>query len=612
MCFILCGIAGREAWLGGPATGTPLAKLDLLVRRRDGALSRMSGQLAAKLRSLNRALTVGTADYSVDWIRLTRRGAFAGGPTAKFADPEDTRKARERLLRDLGESGAGPGSLTADLQHEKQAVRIEALLHPQFLLESVRCRDLEAALDLCHLRTALVVGLKTESGRTGSEPARDLRGLLDLMEGLATPRWEGGAKGETGRSRVMPLKAHVLLEAGDDDLALMARLLPEMPGRFLWLASPAGVVRAARPQLDPNAASTRLIEGFVQASMEILGLRRAGEFAAFGGPDDGLLFAKYHRKMDRYRRWVGALGNHHQLDPGPVLCELPGVLVFGLGYLCGHTRMAGEAVPTSVEVMVAAFRAARRLARRHCGELGLFLNAERVKQGLELAWTIASRLDDKGPLTRRELVRGFSSQCWQRYEPVIGALIGLGVLAWQEDGKLAAGEVESPKWRTACARHCSHRFRRSRPAGTRAKQKRPGKPGRRRRRSHRRNPKRNRGKNRVGKRTGRIDDSYPGAGRTRQRHSLLLQHMDHLPREQQGPDPRQPALRPHWRAVRRSAAARASDAGRGRLQPVNSLLSARLGALCYRYEIATYSRRSRANDRATQAAGQSASPLAAG
>ncbi|HSO79227.1 MAG TPA: hypothetical protein VLQ88_03495, partial [Chromatiaceae bacterium] len=219
MSFLLCGLAGPDTWLGEQNDGAPLAKLDLLVRRRDLAVGRMAGQYVGNLRNINRSLTAGLADFSLDCIRLTQRGSFAGGSTARFADPEDTLKARDLIRKVLGESGAESHSLFDDLEYGKEAVRTEAVLHPQFLLESVRCRELEAALDLCHQRTAVVVGLKTESGRAGSEPARDLRGLLDLMEGLATPRWEGSQQGELGRSRVIPLKAHVLLEAGDDDLA---------------------------------------------------------------------------------------------------------------------------------------------------------------------------------------------------------------------------------------------------------------------------------------------------------------------------------------------------------------------------------------------------------
>ena len=449
MSFLLAGMAGPEAWLGGHNDGAPLAKLDLLVRRRDGALGRMAGQLVAKLRGLNRALTAGMADYSMDWIRLTRRGAFAGGTTAKFADPEDTRKARERLLKNLKEPGAESHSLNDDLEHEKEAVRVESLLHPQFLLESVRCRELEKALDLCHQRTAVVVGLKTGFARAGSEPARDLRGLLDLMEGLATPRWEESAKGETGRSRVMPLKAHVLLEAGDEDLALMARLLPEMAGRFLWL-TPADSGTLQPPRRLPKATaetkavavdrSAELMDGFTKAAMEILSQRRTGETVAFGGGDGALDFACFGRAMDRYRRWIGSLGKRYQLDPGPAVFELPGGLVFGLGFL--SLQGGGSGLASPVQVMAQAFRSARRLARRHCRELALHLKAQQVTQGLDLARRMVFNLEEKGPMTRRQLVRCFGNQRMERFEPVIDALIGLGVLVWREDGGLESGDVE--------------------------------------------------------------------------------------------------------------------------------------------------------------------------
>jgi hypothetical protein len=434
LSFILCGLAGSEAWLGGAESGSPLAKLDLLVRRRDETLLRMAGQLVARVRGLNRALASGMQDFSPGVVDLLRRGAYAGGREAKYADPEDTDKARKRLTGRLEDLGSHAESLLQDLSQVGEATRVEALLHPQFLLESVRCRELEVALDQCHQRTALVVGLKTDSTRAGSEPARDLRGLLDLMEGLATPRWEPA----TARSRVMPLKAHVLLEAGDDDLSLMARLLPQMPGRFLWLSSD-GIKHAGNRADEETAAAADLMEGFVEAAMEILRLRRAGETVSFGIADELRDTAAYDRVMARYRRWIGRLGVRHRVDPGPAAGELPGLLCFGLGFL-SRKLPAGD---FSAKALIAeAFRSARRLARRHCCELSLFINAERVEQQMELALRIVGNLEDKGPLSRRELARGFSEQRWERFAPVVGVLVRFGVLAWREDGKLAAGDAE--------------------------------------------------------------------------------------------------------------------------------------------------------------------------
>jgi len=369
-------------------------------------------------------------------LALIRRGVYAGGREAKHAAEADTEKARERFLDKLKASEDRAERLARDMAEKAEVSRLEALLHPQFLLESVRARELEQALDPCHQRTALVVGLKTDPGRAGSEPARDLRGLLELMEGLATPQWEG----PMARSRVMPLRAHVLLEAGDGDLSLMARLLPEMPGRFLWLASPAGGDRVVRLDEESLAASARLMKAFTGAAMEILGFRRAGETVTVGGED--AFPVKWHRMMERYRRCVGHLAARHRLEAGPVLRELPGVLCFGLGFLCRHSAPDQGTAPAMDAIMREAFRAAWRLARRHCRELSLFLNAERVEQGLELARQIVAKLEEKGPLNHRGLARCFGNQRKERFEPVIAALLRLGVLVRRDDGTLATGEEE--------------------------------------------------------------------------------------------------------------------------------------------------------------------------
>lgn len=162
---------------------------------------------------------------------------------------------------------------------------------------------------------------------------------------------------------------------------------------------------------------------------------------AFSGVDVVLDFACYGRVMARYRRWIGYLGKRHQLDPGPAVGELPGALVFGLGLLCRH-QGGGNGSVAAVDVMAEAFRSARRLARRHCRGLALHLKAEQIGQGVELARRIVSNLEEKGPLSRRQLVRGFGNQRWERFEPVVGVLIKLGVLVWGEGDLLESGEAE--------------------------------------------------------------------------------------------------------------------------------------------------------------------------
>jgi hypothetical protein len=442
MSFLLAGIAGQEAWLGGHVDGAPLAKLDLLIRRRapDEPLRRLAGRLVARLRGMNRELALGLEDYSEATVELVRRGALMGGPAAKFADPEDTRKASQRLRRDLQASPDANHSLEQDLRRAAESLRVEALLHPQFLLESVRCRDLTVALDACHQRTALVVAPQTDPEREGSEPAGDLRGLLDLMEGLATPRWNS----ESRRSRILPLKGHVLFEAGGADLALIARLLPAAAGSFLWLTASGSGRPAARSTADVAAGAAACMEMFTNRAMKILELRREGESITYSedgeGPDSAAGPPFDGPQMDRYRRWVGRMGKRLGIDPGPVVRELPGALCFGLGMLCRQN--ATDAEVSTGTVMAAALWSARRLARQHCRELVLYLKAELLNQAVELARRILDKLEEKGPLTLRELVRCFDNQRKERFLPVIEAMVELRLVARRQDGKLAAGEAD--------------------------------------------------------------------------------------------------------------------------------------------------------------------------
>ena len=92
--------------------------------------------------------------------------------------------------------------------------------------------------------------------------------------------------------------------------------------------------------------------------------------------------------------------------------------------------------------MAQAFRSARRLARRHCIGLALYLKKEQLAQRLELAWRIVSKLEEKGPLNQRDLVRCIFKMRRAVLDPVVGALTGLGVLVWGEDDKLELGDTE--------------------------------------------------------------------------------------------------------------------------------------------------------------------------
>jgi hypothetical protein len=169
----------------------------------------------------------------------------AVGRTAKGATPQDTAEAIERHRRVLERTAKGAKILEQDLAPDSEAHNIEGSLHPEFLIEHTRCRDLSAAVDRCHQRAALVVCPKLESSRGGSEPVKDLRRLLDLLEGSCPP----GNPAEPGRPSCLPLKAYALLVAGPADLGMMRQAEPAMPERFLWLAGGSG------PRLGHGSAS---------------------------------------------------------------------------------------------------------------------------------------------------------------------------------------------------------------------------------------------------------------------------------------------------------------------------------------------------------------------
>ena len=185
--LLLCGVAGNEAWLGDLLTGSPLAKLDLLVPADDQGLQRAIDQLVSRVRMVNRTLAANMGRFSPDIVSIMLHGAFAGVRPAKNAGPAETAEALNRHRLALSGTAGGTESLMRDLQADAEAHNVEGTLHPEFLIEYTKCRDLADTLERCHQRSAIVVRPKLESLRGGSEPVKDLRRLMDLMEGTASP-----------------------------------------------------------------------------------------------------------------------------------------------------------------------------------------------------------------------------------------------------------------------------------------------------------------------------------------------------------------------------------------------------------------------------------------
>jgi hypothetical protein len=354
----------------------------------------------------------------------------------------------------LERTAQGAKTLKQDLAPDSEAHNIEGSLHPEFLIEHTRCRDLSAAVDRCHQRAALVVCPKLESSRGGSEPVKDLRRLLDLLEGSCPP----GNPAEPGRPSCLPLKAHALLVAGPADLGMMTQAEPAMPERFLWLAGGSGPRlghgSASNASEDSSAAPAKakaqapsgggseggigtLMEALKDALVTILATRRDGAPPAIGFETGGGASNDFDQRMREHDTWCDAL----EMDPGRLARELPSMLFWGLRFLVGSLPEKGQ--PSSEQILEASFQAAERLVKTHARELGVFRNADRIQKQTALAVRIMMEvLKAEAPLSMRDLQRSFSNQRKDRFKPVLDALIGLKVLAQEGKECYVPGDVD--------------------------------------------------------------------------------------------------------------------------------------------------------------------------
>lgn len=446
MAMLMCGAAGPEArWGGSAETAVPLAKFDLLARAEDEGLRRALDRLLASLRVLNNSLAARSACLSPDLLGIMLQGDASGRRAAKAVADKDMAAARERLVAALrSDSSSGQGLLEMGEEPVMQPEGIESVLHPEFLIERARAADLPRMLDRCHLRCGIVAVPRFDSDRAGPAPLRDLRQLLELMEGVVLPRFPT----VPGRAASLPFKAHTLLLAEAGDRALIAGALPRMARRFIWLKGPPREVMPAPGAMKATpehfarreAAVGDLMRGFDAAVHGILRQRKLGynPCAHFQRPEQRLaheLGLSRHRDMLREHA-----GKMHLEDPGAVAANLPTVLCWALLWL--FLEMPVSKRVSDEAILKAAMESARRLAAAHCEVLSKLLNEERINRRMQDAARILDAVDRKGPLGNRDLMRSLSGQHKDRYMPVVEALLEVGLLARDDAGALITGRAE--------------------------------------------------------------------------------------------------------------------------------------------------------------------------
>ncbi len=416
---VLTGTGGADAWLEGTWGPSPLPKLDLLSAKSCHPVQRLIDCLVAPLRLMNRRLAQKMGVHSPEAIAFCTAGPFAAG--AKHATPALIEKTLRHHWQALTQTRAPgeAGMLHQDLAFDPVPQRLEAITHPDFMVENARGRDLTALVDHGHQHTALVIRPVLALERHCSEPYQVMSQLTALLEGTIV-RKRTGAGSQAAR-------AHAILALSAGEIEFMLAHGPGLLSRLLW------VVASNPAEARDAEASRRFFSTYRQALEQILDLRREGRTPLIRLQADSM--QAFETELGKYRDELDLL----PVDPGSSARGLPETLLWALGFL----RLAlPENRATDTSLVSAAFQSARQLLDSHVREITRKEEARKEVVHCRFAEKIVAEVASRAPLKFRDLARLFKKQRKELFTPVLDVLFETGVLVRDGQERLNPGPVQ--------------------------------------------------------------------------------------------------------------------------------------------------------------------------
>lgn len=424
LATVLIGLAGPDASIKDSIGPCRLEKLDLLTPDEDFRLQKLINRLVLPLEAIQRRLVGSMSQISPTALELTAKGAYSNSTTIKLADQDLREKSLRRHLDVLTvptKFGAS-SALIQDLADDPVPPRVEAILHPQFLVKGVDEQSLSSLVEKCHLRTALVVQPKLELAKKGPAPSKALKILTSLLVGMTVTKRPDSI--ERGRDASLLAKVHVLLTLAKPDIEAMHRWDGDCLDRFLWLK-----IRDGHGSKPGNENSCEAFFDVYQATIEeILRLRREGRELMMGF-ETREMAAKFCSELHDYENEL----KDDAASPKPWVRGLPQTLFWALGFL--RRSMPIDCRPDEKSLMTASFAVARRLVKDHREQVLVITNASLLEFRHRLARIIVKKmLEANAPQTFRDISRYTRHQKSDVVEPVVHALLEVGVLVKDPDG----------------------------------------------------------------------------------------------------------------------------------------------------------------------------------
>lgn len=439
LATVLPAVAGPVTWTTGQLGPTRLGDLNLMVPADSPLMMRLVERLTAHAGMLSQRLATKMTVFSPTAIECVLKGAFGSGLAAKLAPTasrDQTLASHQQALR----SQESRILLHEDLKFDPIVPRAEAISHPEFLLEFVGARELIPSTESCHCRSALLITPRLGLERAGSEPHQAVKTLASLLAGAVAPERSAGTPRPAGRP-----KARLILPVNGEDLAFLQNFGGDLLRQLVWLpATPEGPPTPERPATPadppagrpvPDAPSALAFVQIYQSAIEhVLALRREGRQPMMQLEDESSVVQLDSRSAAFVR---GVDGFPH--DPGSAARALPGALAWSLGVLC---QMLPNRGPSEAHLIDTALSAAERLLAAHLQRMDVLRTDQQVQRDHLMAERVLAAVAAKGAMKLREIARIFQNQKKEAIEPVLRAMVEVGLLEPDGTGAYATGAVE--------------------------------------------------------------------------------------------------------------------------------------------------------------------------
>ncbi|MEO5715729.1 MAG: hypothetical protein ABIT37_19775 [Luteolibacter sp.] len=418
---VLAGIAGPACSPNVPLAGGALPGLNLVARQGDHLLGQALSQLTGTLVNIQTCLRRKAGNLTVENLYSARYEGF------KLRNDEDLRYMANS--HDPTHSKYDPSlQLGEDLRHNEESSRMEALIHPDFLLGGSLVKNLERRLSQCHGGLGYFVGNPGALPRETARREKQVDELLRFLHGVAVK--SGHPKYVTAvETRELVLSGEFTFS--ESDLKWLIGNRRDFLGNTLLVSSGSGAVAASDSVPETRQGDAHyFLERFVRVAKHTLGLRRAG-LPQVGTFTTWAAKAEFEKQQ---REFLRELGESPLADLTTQAARLPALLAWTISVLGPDSGLDDYILATAVPV-------ARRLTEAALLPYLMADNASLADERQQRARKIVERVALIQPCKARDVVRGFACQSMETYRPVIDLLIREGILQQDPKKMLSVGPV---------------------------------------------------------------------------------------------------------------------------------------------------------------------------